>query len=108
MYFPRNREFGSALSKLWNFGEGLNPPPLGTPLLVTSVYCVLVRLAASLDTVTNSKPSDVQIIELVIRTESQYGTEWKETQRAHRVYVVVQELRNSKQFTACDVTEGRL
>jgi hypothetical protein len=26
MYFPRNREFGSALSQLRNFGEGLNPP----------------------------------------------------------------------------------
>jgi hypothetical protein len=23
MYFPRNREFGSTLSKLWNFGEGV-------------------------------------------------------------------------------------
>jgi hypothetical protein len=33
MYFPRNREFGSALSKLFNFGEGgLNP--LGTPLVL--------------------------------------------------------------------------
>jgi hypothetical protein len=27
MYFPRNREFSSALSKLWYF-EGLNPPPI--------------------------------------------------------------------------------
>jgi hypothetical protein len=26
MYIPRNWEFGSALSKLRNFGEGLNPP----------------------------------------------------------------------------------
>jgi hypothetical protein len=37
MYFPRNWEFGSALSKLRNLGEGgLNPPnpTLGTPLLV--------------------------------------------------------------------------
>jgi hypothetical protein len=25
MYFPQNWEFGSALSKLWNFGGGLNP-----------------------------------------------------------------------------------
>jgi hypothetical protein len=35
MYFQRNWEFGSALSKLRNFGGwGLNPPntPLGTPL----------------------------------------------------------------------------
>jgi hypothetical protein len=36
MYFPWNWEFGSALSKLRNFGgRGLNPPtplPLGTPL----------------------------------------------------------------------------
>jgi hypothetical protein len=37
MYFPRNWEFGSALSKLRNFGGGgggYNPPqtPLGTPL----------------------------------------------------------------------------
>jgi len=29
MYFPRNREFGSALSKLRNFGAGFEPP---TPL----------------------------------------------------------------------------
>jgi hypothetical protein len=27
MYFPRNWEFSSALSKLQNFGRGLNPPP---------------------------------------------------------------------------------
>jgi hypothetical protein len=37
MYFPRNWNFGSALSKLRNFGGGgrLTPPPqnpLGTPL----------------------------------------------------------------------------
>ena len=36
MYFPRNWEFGSALSKLRNFGRGglntPNPPSLGTPL----------------------------------------------------------------------------
>jgi hypothetical protein len=35
MYFPRNWEFGSALSKLQNFGGwgGVEPPtPLGTPL----------------------------------------------------------------------------
>jgi len=35
-YFPRNWEFGSALSRLRNFGGGLNtpnpPPPLGTPV----------------------------------------------------------------------------
>jgi hypothetical protein len=43
MYFPRNWEFGSALSKLRNFRGGLNPrnpPPLGTQLL--SVGCHLV------------------------------------------------------------------
>jgi hypothetical protein len=37
MYFPRNREFGSALSKLRYFaGGGLESPktPLGTPLAV--------------------------------------------------------------------------
>jgi hypothetical protein len=36
MYFPRNWEFGSALSKLRNFG-GFEPPqtPFGTPLVVT-------------------------------------------------------------------------
>jgi hypothetical protein len=37
MYFPRNWEFGSALSKLGDFrGAGLNPqksPPVGTPLV---------------------------------------------------------------------------
>jgi hypothetical protein len=27
MYFPRNWEFGSALSKLQNFGGGFEPPP---------------------------------------------------------------------------------
>jgi hypothetical protein len=36
MYFPRNREFGLALSKFgisWRGGGGLNPPPpVGTPL----------------------------------------------------------------------------
>jgi hypothetical protein len=26
MYFPRNREFGSALTKLRNFGGGFEPP----------------------------------------------------------------------------------
>jgi hypothetical protein len=31
MYFPRNWEFGSALSKLRNFGGGFESP-LGTPL----------------------------------------------------------------------------
>jgi hypothetical protein len=35
MHFPRNWEFGSAFSKLRNFGWGLNPqPPLGTPFFV--------------------------------------------------------------------------
>jgi hypothetical protein len=37
MYFPRNWEFGSALSKLRNFGGVRTPqppPPLGTPLLI--------------------------------------------------------------------------
>jgi hypothetical protein len=31
MYFPRNWEFGSALSKLWNFGVGVlfEPHPVG-------------------------------------------------------------------------------
>jgi hypothetical protein len=34
MYFPRNWEFSSALSKLQNFGGGLNPNlPLGMPML---------------------------------------------------------------------------
>jgi hypothetical protein len=32
MYFPWNWEFGSAFSKLQNSGEGLNTPPLPTPL----------------------------------------------------------------------------
>jgi len=64
-------------------------------------------MAASCDTVTNGKPGDTQFIELLIRTESQYGTEGKQTRRAHRVHVMVQEMANNKQFTACDVTEGR-
>jgi hypothetical protein len=42
IYFPRNWEFGSALSKLQNFGGGgvLEPPnrPLGTPLLQGSFW----------------------------------------------------------------------
>jgi hypothetical protein len=36
MYFPRNWEFGSDLSKLRNFWGGVepsNPPLLGTPLI---------------------------------------------------------------------------
>jgi hypothetical protein len=39
MYFPRNWEFRSALSKLGNFGGGgLNLPNLlGTPLLVGKI-----------------------------------------------------------------------
>jgi hypothetical protein len=32
MYVPRNWEFGSALSKLRNFGGVNAPTPLGTPL----------------------------------------------------------------------------
>jgi hypothetical protein len=36
MYIPRNWEFGSALSKLWNFGGFEPPTPLGTPLLALS------------------------------------------------------------------------
>jgi hypothetical protein len=33
IYFPRNREFGSGLLKLWNFGHfEPQPPPPGTPL----------------------------------------------------------------------------
>jgi hypothetical protein len=38
MYIPQNWEFGSALSKLWNFGERgeLNPPtPLSPPQYAT-------------------------------------------------------------------------
>jgi hypothetical protein len=39
MYFPRNWEFGSALSKLQNFGEGgfepPTPPPLGTSVVIS-------------------------------------------------------------------------
>jgi len=38
MYFPRNWEFGSALSKLRNFGGGdfeQPKPPLGTPLITS-------------------------------------------------------------------------
>jgi hypothetical protein len=49
MYFPRNWEFGSALSKLWNFGGwGFEPPqttPLGTPLAkcnCTEMYKVIL------------------------------------------------------------------
>jgi hypothetical protein len=34
MYFPQNWKFGSALSKLWNFGWGLTPP--GTPLITAT------------------------------------------------------------------------
>jgi hypothetical protein len=39
MYFPRNWEFGSALSKLPNGGAGGGgtPPPLGTPLMLRTV-----------------------------------------------------------------------
>jgi hypothetical protein len=43
MYFPWNWKFGSALSKLRNFGRGgFNPPtlPLGTPLVISKVATV--------------------------------------------------------------------
>jgi hypothetical protein len=47
MYFPRNWEFGSALSKLWNFGEGLNPPhPLGTPLVERDIALSFLGLGS--------------------------------------------------------------
>jgi hypothetical protein len=43
MYFPRNWEFGSALSKLRNFGEGgLNPPTL--PSTVSHCFIDWLRL----------------------------------------------------------------
>jgi hypothetical protein len=64
-------------------------------------------MSASCDTVTNSKPGDTLFIEILIHTESQYGTEWKQTQLAYHAHVVVQEVPNNKLFTACDVTEGR-
>jgi hypothetical protein len=42
MYFPRNWEFGSASSKLRNFGGSgggvLTPPPSGTPLSLLEMY----------------------------------------------------------------------
>jgi hypothetical protein len=39
-YFARNWEFSSGLSKLRNFGEGVEPPtPLGTPLFSIVVNC---------------------------------------------------------------------
>jgi hypothetical protein len=41
MYFPWNREFGSASSNLWNFegGGGWKSPllPTGTPLIITEL-----------------------------------------------------------------------
>jgi hypothetical protein len=41
MYFPRNWEFGSALSKLQNFGGVWTPPPpLDTPLESLTVHIV--------------------------------------------------------------------
>ena len=46
MYFPRNWEFGSALSKFRNFGGGFEhpkPPPLGTSLTHTHVEKVTVN-----------------------------------------------------------------
>jgi hypothetical protein len=45
MYFPRNWEFGSALSKLWNFGGFKHPnPTLGTPLVaVFTELCSVLR-----------------------------------------------------------------
>jgi hypothetical protein len=48
MYFPRNWEFGSALSKLQNFGGGgVEPPkpPFGTPLysgIIISHYIIIL------------------------------------------------------------------
>jgi hypothetical protein len=37
-YFPRNREFGSALSKLRNFGGGFDPLP---PRYATKLFCTV-------------------------------------------------------------------
>jgi hypothetical protein len=39
VYFPRNWEFGSALSKLRNFGGGGGERPLGTPLELIQAPC---------------------------------------------------------------------
>jgi hypothetical protein len=61
-------------------------------------------MAARHDIWTKSKASDVEITGLPIRTEWQYGTEWKQTRR---VCVVVQELTASCVLRS-DVTEGRL
>jgi hypothetical protein len=42
MYFPRNREFGSALSKLWNFGKGwVWTPHTLPPQYTTSLFFTL-------------------------------------------------------------------
>jgi hypothetical protein len=43
MYFARNWEFGSALSKLRNFGGQLNPPPPKPPSrYATEFVCYLI------------------------------------------------------------------
>jgi hypothetical protein len=56
MYFPRNLEFGSALSRLRNNfggrGGGLNPPnllPLGTPVRPTLLSLTMIIKGSNLD-----------------------------------------------------------
>jgi hypothetical protein len=55
MYFPRNWEFGSALSKLRNFGGGgLNPPnpSLVTPLAMVTVVVIAIVIVVNESIVT--------------------------------------------------------
>jgi hypothetical protein len=66
MYFPRNREFGSALSILRNFvgeggGGGLNPPRYATgPNHLIPVYYTQLALDAKTDPIPN--PVDLKCI----------------------------------------------
>jgi hypothetical protein len=78
MYFLRNKEFGSALSKLRNFGgRGLNPPktPLGTPLLY-GPYIVFERVVPVLKKPTgitrhrSREPLTLSVVFVILHSRS--------------------------------------
>jgi hypothetical protein len=58
MYFPRNWEFGSALSKLWNFGVVWTPQ---TPAAPSVRHCYQPSTLPALVTFQDSASSRVQV-----------------------------------------------
>jgi hypothetical protein len=61
MYFPRNREFGSAFKKLRNFGWRFEPPPLLVRRYVkqTTPKCMLLRTVCTC-------PQDCTLLQLYL------------------------------------------